>query len=557
MAYKVLYRKYRPNNFEEIIGQNNIIKILKNSIDSNKVNHAYLFSGPRGTGKTSTAKVFAKALNCTAATNKPCGKCQCCMHFNENQDIIEIDAASNNGVDEIREIRNNVRVVGDSKYKVYIIDEVHMLTTGAFNALLKTLEEPPSNIVFILATTDVQKVPITVLSRCQKLEFRTIETSVIAEKISDICIKENIIIDDESIKEIAILSEGCVRDALSILEQLSSRNDSKIDMEYIKSSLGILSNKELNLLIEYIADSNYKQILKFIDECKNSGIDPVYLNNKIIESLNIFCRKIILESANNNLLSKIKTIINKLILNSTIRNENNMFIAIETALFEEQNISREIKTEQINQNNIKNTEQNISREIKNDENDQKNINFEHENISREIKQTKKPNNSIKTEQNISREIISNYSNIMKIRVNNCFVKAKKENLSNFKSKWEDIIDLIKTKNKKIANILIDIEICAASDEIVILAVENNTILDLLLDNIEIIENNINKLLNKYKIAVVITNEWNIIKKDYINKIKQKEKFNYLEEPKIDIKKDKTKTESLAYEMFNSDKIEIK
>ena len=173
MDYKVLYRKYRPDNFSSIVGQDYMVSILKNAIKTEKISHAYIFSGPRGTGKTSTAKVFAKAINCLNPTNEgPCNECDSCLHFKENADIIEIDAASNNGVDEIREIINNIKLApAYSKYKVYIIDEVHMLSTSAFNALLLTLEEPPKHVVFILATTNIEAVPITILSRCQRFDF--------------------------------------------------------------------------------------------------------------------------------------------------------------------------------------------------------------------------------------------------------------------------------------------------------------------------------------------------------------------------------------------------
>ena len=196
MDYKVLYRKYRPKDFSNIIGQDYMVSILKNSINNHKISHAYIFSGPRGTGKTSTAKVFARAINCLNPTeNGPCNECEVCTNI-ENTDIIEIDAASNNGVDEIRELINNIKLApAYSKYKVYIIDEVHMLSASAFNALLLTLEEPPKNVVFILATTNIEAVPITILSRCQRFDFRKISKEAIVERLKVITGIEKIAID--------------------------------------------------------------------------------------------------------------------------------------------------------------------------------------------------------------------------------------------------------------------------------------------------------------------------------------------------------------------------
>ena len=234
MNYKVLYRKYRPNNFDNIVGQDYIITTLKNSIIHNNVSHAYIFSGPRGTGKTSTAKVFSKAINCLQKDNgSPCDNCEFCRSFQENPDIIEIDAASNNGVDEIRNLIDNIKLTpSNGKYKIYIIDEVHMLTTSAFNALLLTLEEPPSHAIFILATTNIENVPITILSRCQRFDFQKITVENIVNKLTEICHKENIDAEETALIEIASISEGGLRDALSILDQMS-KNIQLITFDFV------------------------------------------------------------------------------------------------------------------------------------------------------------------------------------------------------------------------------------------------------------------------------------------------------------------------------------
>lgn len=225
MKYQALYRKYRPKTFDDVCGQQIVVQTLKNVIKNNKLTHAYLFIGPRGTGKTSIAKIFAKTINCLEPHDGiSCEKCDMCVsnNTNENVDIIEMDAASNNGVDEIREIRNHITLLPTvSKYKIYIIDEVHMLTQGAFNALLKTLEEPPEHIIFVLATTEPQKIPLTIMSRCQSFEFKPISTSIIKDRLKYISEKENIKIDDESLDLIAEESNGGLRDAVSMLDQLN------------------------------------------------------------------------------------------------------------------------------------------------------------------------------------------------------------------------------------------------------------------------------------------------------------------------------------------------
>ena len=232
--HKALYRVYRPKTFEDVVGQEHIVKTLKNQIKNNNIGHAYLFSGTRGTGKTSTAKIFARAVNCLNPINEePCNECEICRDtLNDNiMDVVEIDAASNNSVDDIRELRESVKYTpSKAKYKVYIIDEVHMLSQGAFNALLKTLEEPPSYVIFILATTEPHKIPATILSRCQRFDFKRVSSKDIAARMAYICEKEDIEVEDKALNLIARNSQGALRDALSILDQCMSFGNDKIDI---------------------------------------------------------------------------------------------------------------------------------------------------------------------------------------------------------------------------------------------------------------------------------------------------------------------------------------
>ena len=286
MSYKSLYRKYRPMRFEDVCGQQFIVKTLSNAIKNNKIGHAYLFCGTRGTGKTTIAKIFAKLVNClNPLDNVPCGECEICLNENTDEipDIIEIDAASNNGVDEIRELKNKIKLMPVMcKYKVYIIDEVHMLSTGAFNALLKTLEEPPEHVIFILATTEPQKLPITIISRCQRFDFKKINVLDISKRLKYISQKEGIDIDDEAIEEIAKLSEGAMRDAIGLLDQISSFADSKITVEDIYTIRGSVSNRVLIELIEKYIDNDASSLLSIVDDIYLSGKDFYRLSEDIL-----------------------------------------------------------------------------------------------------------------------------------------------------------------------------------------------------------------------------------------------------------------------------------
>ena len=286
MAYQALYRKYRPITFSQVIGQEHITQTLKNELSSQKIVHAYLFTGTRGTGKTSCAKILAKAVNCLSPVDgDPCGKCEMCKAIADGKitDICEIDAASNNGVDDIRDLRDQVNFLpAAAKYRVYIIDEVHMLSIGAFNALLKTLEEPPEHVIFILATTEVHKLPATILSRCQRFDFKRIQHSAICERIRQIADAEGFKVTDDAATLIASASDGGMRDALSILD-LCVSGDKIIDEDTVASVCSMAGNDYLLKLANFIKIGDTQNALLLIDELHNSSVDMLRLLSEIIK----------------------------------------------------------------------------------------------------------------------------------------------------------------------------------------------------------------------------------------------------------------------------------
>ena len=302
MSYTALYRKFRPGEFEDVKGQDHISKTLQNQIKADRIGHAYLFCGTRGTGKTSVAKIFAKAVNCEHPVNgSPCGVCDSCKAISSgtSMNVIEIDAASNNGVDNIREIREEVAYrPTEGKYKVYIIDEVHMLSIGAFNALLKTLEEPPEYVIFILATTEAHKIPITILSRCQRYDFKRITIDTIAARLTDLMQKENIEVEEKAIRYVAKVADGSMRDALSLLDQcIAFYLGQKLTYDNVLEVLGAVDTEVFSRLLRELLERNVAKVMKSLDELVMQGREL----SQLVADFTWYLRNLLLAKSSDNM----------------------------------------------------------------------------------------------------------------------------------------------------------------------------------------------------------------------------------------------------------------
>lgn len=523
MKYQALYRKYRPKTFDDVYGQQIVVQTLKNVIKNNKLTHAYLFVGPRGTGKTSIAKIFAKTINCLHPEDGlSCEKCDICIsnNSNENVDIIEMDAASNNGVDEIREIRNHITLLPTvSKYKIYIIDEVHMLTTGAFNALLKTLEEPPEHIIFILATTEPHKIPLTIMSRCQSFEFKPIPVAIIKERLKYICAQENINIDDKSLNLIAEESNGGLRDAVSMLDQLNAYADGNIKYEDVLLLNGRINDDEIEKFMTEMVNDDLNSVFTKIESWQEEGKNFIYICEDFIRFLRNELIKFKLENNSNivNLIGENKTIEVIMILNKI---SNDMKISKDKkVLFDVSiiNITNILKNKQM---------------FENDTYTSKNIKIENKTPEKvEIKEEKPQTMEVPIKETKNYTL---YDELMNIRLNNTLGIADKKSKIEYENAVENLKNDISDLNKlKIINLLDDTKITAGSKDGIILTTDSDNILHDLYDNMELLEESLESLLGKkVKVCILLDELWNKKRIIYVEKIKNKEKIDIIDEEDI-------------------------
>ncbi len=536
MEYISLYRKYRPKTFSDVVGQEVVVKILKNSILNNKISHAYIFSGPRGTGKTSIAKIFSKAVNCLNTTDGDlCNNCENCLqNIDEEIDIIEIDAASNNGVDEIREIRNNVKLMPvHLKYKVYIIDEVHMLSTSAFNALLKTLEEPPKHVIFILATTEFNKIPATVISRCQKFDFKKITNKQIEDRLKYILEQEKKSLNGEVISLIAKLSDGGLRDAINMLDQVISLEKENVTVDDVYNLIGDISEKNIIILLENIVSGNIKETLKNINKYYEEGKN--FIN--ICERLQLLIRNIIIFNNTDNYFDKEYE--KKLLDFSHIELEYCEKMSDE--LF---NLINELK--RTNNQKIITEISFLKMCLMQNKKEEKNID------KIETKNNSKDNEIpiiIEEKQNEEKE--KNKS----IKINNVFCGPSKELKNNFVKNYEKLKEFLSIKEyNSLVNLLLKATPQIVTETNVLFTFKNNFDIVLFDNKIEEIQDLLRKIFGKkYSVVAVNNEEYLNILKEYKKNIDSGKIYKYIEEPHIETKDNKnTKIENTAETLFGKD-----
>ena len=568
MGYLALYRKYRPNDLTSVVGQEEIKKILATSVKRGTITHAYLFSGPRGTGKTTMAKILAKMVNCEHPIDgNPCNNCNSCLNLLNSNDVIEIDAASNNGVDEIRDLREKANLVPSTcKYKVYIIDEVHMLTTQAFNALLKTLEEPPKHVIFILATTEYHKIPLTITSRCQKFQFNKIDVDSIVGRLREIANNEKINIDDDALYEIAKISDGGMRDSINFLDQLRSFDGNKITINDVYDVCGNVSFNEISTLFVDIKNNNAENVTLFFEKMNANGKNY----GKFLEDVVGFLKDVILYKKDVN-KSLIKCDINYVKEIAEIYDVNQIFMIVYkiNVLMERLRfVSRQSIVVISSFLLIMNDLNQVDDGLKPVKTDKQVVNNDYE-LAFKFTSNEKEDGCKLTEKNDiddKGDTINNNDSFLKnkdVIINNAFSVADKKIKANLQDVFVNVNEYLTDKKYAMAaSLLVDTKLEVAGNGYIILTGNYDAIVDKINRSYKKCEELLNVMFsNKYNFVVITTSEWDKYREEYIKNVKSGKKYvlQELDDRIIDINilnKEPTVVDKL-FELVGEDSIEFK
>lgn len=566
MNYQALYRMFRPQSFNDVVGQEHVTKTLRNAISKGKQSHAYIFSGPRGTGKTSIAKVFAKAINClNPHDGEPCNECAICKGITQgtNGDVIEIDAASNNGVDEIRNIRDKVKYApSESKYKVYIIDEVHMLTTGAFNALLKTLEEPPAHAIFILATTEPHKIPPTIISRAQRFDFKAISTEQIVERLRFVAQEQSLDYEEAALEFIAKASEGGMRDALSIMDQAIAFGDEHLTLQDVLDVTGSVDEASLNELFNDIVNGNVKEAFSRYHHFVSEGKEV----NRLINDMIYFVRDTIMNKTINEQTSydaltqfDLETLYHMIdIINDTlvsIRFSVNQNVHFEVLLVK---LAEMVKTNPTKVENVATTP--VATEPNNEVLLQRMEQLENELKTLKAQGISQSNNKHTQTNTHSRSKRQSKAAFSMTQIAKVLDEANKEDIQLLKEHWQEVIDYAKSNDKKSLVSLLQNSIpVAASRKRVLIQFDEEIHCEIVNKDEEKrknIENVVCNIIDKnVEVVGVPSDQWMRVRSEYINHRKQNDHHSS-ESTKDNTKEETSDIAQKAKDLFGEDTVNI-